>query len=310
MEKKYLGTVIGKSKEWFQVKYEDGDEEELDSYEVIQHLHPRPEIPSCMGRRFVSLELFAGCCNVSDAFYRHGWNVDSTDNNPKSNASMKMDILDLNPHELDRVPDFIWASPPCETYSMLSGGSHRCISDMDYDRSPEARLHDLFFMKMVHIMSWAKSKHPHLLVVIENPRGKLQHMPLMQECVRHFNLQKVLITYCAFGRDEKKPTHLWTNFPALANHLKPFTCTQGRCCVSGYHHSVRSNCSTFNFSSIPEELSTTVARFVNSKFILDNINQLEANTPYNGRKPIVRKPTIQVKSEMTTESETDDSKMD
>jgi len=247
--KMYQGTVVGKSKspddmEWFKVRYEDGDEEDLDGYEVIHHLYPPSEIPSCLGRKFVSLELFAGSCVLSDAFYQQGWNVDSVDNDSKSNASLKLDILNINPYELDRVPDFIWVSPPCDDFN---------------------------FMKMVHIMSWAKSKHPHLLVVIESPFFKLD-MPLMKECVCHFNLQNVRVVY------GKKPTHLWTNFPALVNHLKQFTSNQASCCAM------------------------TVARFVNSKFTLDAVNLLEAAVPYNGTKPIARKPTPEVSHD---ESESD-----
>ena len=182
--------------------------------------------------------------------------------------------------DLVRVPDFIWASPPCETYSNLSGGTHRVIRDNDLDKSPDARKHNYIFMKMVQIMVWAKIRHPHLIVVIENPLGKLPHMPLMKEFERHFDIRPVQVHYCTFGRDERKATLLWTNYPHLKNHLEDFKCGIHRCCNGGKHLGVRSNTKDFDFSSIPEPLAREVARMVDAKFTLDRVHRLEAASPH------------------------------
>ena len=64
---------------------------------------------------------------------------------------------------------------------------------------------------MVKILNEAKTIHPHLIVVIENPRALMAHMPLMKELERSFGLYRTTVDYCAFGRFDKKPTDLWTN---------------------------------------------------------------------------------------------------
>ena len=128
-----------------------------------------------------------------------------------------------------------------ETYSLLAGGIHRCLQDNELERSPKARQHNYIFMKMVQIMTWAKIRYPHLIVVIENPVGKLIHMPLMKEFVRHFDLQPVNVHYCTFGRDERKATVLWTNYPNLKDHLEDFKCGIHRCSVGMKHMGVRTN---------------------------------------------------------------------
>ena len=107
----------------------------------------------------------------------------SIDSSESSSATLKEDILKIDPENLDFVPDCIWASPPCETYSNLSGGAHRSCATGEFEKSEEARLQNYFFQRMSEIMHWAKKKHPHLIVVIENPVGSLKYMPLMKEFI-------------------------------------------------------------------------------------------------------------------------------
>lgn len=68
---------------------------------------------------------------------------------------------------------------------------------------------------MAQIMHWAKSKNPHLIVVIENPAALMVKMPLMDELTESLGLHCTKVDYCAFGRHDKKPTHLWTNVSVL-----------------------------------------------------------------------------------------------
>ena len=78
---------------------------------------------------------------------------------------------------------------------------------------------------MTKIMEWAKEKHPHLIIVIENPVGTLKKMPLMEEPIMEeftekFGLYSTTVNYCAFGRDEMKPTVIWTNDWGLKTSLQ------------------------------------------------------------------------------------------
>jgi len=268
----YEGEVMKSDSDFYRVEYDDGDKEDMEGFEIIRYLWPRPKLPPCLGRSFGMLELFAGSCVMSGAFYHQEWATASHDIDPNSNASIKSDILSLDPEQLPFVPDCIWASsPPC----------HRSISDNELDRSPVARLHNLIFMKMIQIMAWAKQKHPHLIICIETPVGKMKDMPLMKEFIRHFQLYNVIVDHRMFGRDEKKHTQLWSNCKNLCDHFRDYyNCSH----LNGNHHTIRSN--TVH-SSIPEPLAKECARVVNSRLVLDRVHRISAAKP---ARPQVRRP--------------------
>lgn len=116
---------------------------------------------------------------VSQEFRLLKWKAISLDIDVNSNATMVEDILNIEPEDLAFVPDFMWASLPCHTYSRAAGAKHRCAKKGDYEKTQEACDNNFLFTKMVEIMNWAKQKHPHCIVAIENPVGQLAFMPLM-----------------------------------------------------------------------------------------------------------------------------------
>ena len=69
----------------------------------------------------------------------------------------------------------------------------------------------LIVFSLAHFCFLGKLKHPHLIVVIENPKCLLQDMPLMKELEGSLGLEKALVHYCAFVHDGDKSTHLWMN---------------------------------------------------------------------------------------------------
>lgn len=83
------------------------------------------------------------------------------------------------------------------------------------EKSPAALEQNHLFAKMSQILYAAKKKMPHLVVVIENPVGLLSKMSLMKELEKVLGLYRCTVDYCAFGRSDKKPTHLWTNVSQL-----------------------------------------------------------------------------------------------
>jgi hypothetical protein len=208
-----------------------------------------------------------GSGTVTEEFLKKGWNGISIDNHAGANntATIRADILTMNVNDLPCVPDFIWASPPCLTYSNLGGKTHRDLKNGNWAVSKQARQHDLFFAKMAEIIEWALEKHPHLIVAIENPLGRLHLMPLMESLKNRIQLGEAKVDYCAFGRDDKKPTMIWSNNGSLIAGLSRFTCKKSDC--DGIHLSVRGNCGKYDFGAIPENLAMFVAEQVNATLV-------------------------------------------
>jgi len=165
----------------------------------------------CRGRHLSVVELFCGQGIVAQEFCKKGWAVKSIDISPDSYATNVLDIMKAKFEDIGFVPDCIWASPPCTTCSKLAGAHHRNIAAGEFEKTQEAHDHNYLFAQMMYFMKWAKSKYPHLIVVIENPQGQMQKMPMMIEFTRTFGLHKATVDYCAFNRSDKKPTNLWTN---------------------------------------------------------------------------------------------------
>lgn len=198
--------------------------------------------------------------------------VDSVDNCEHSNATISKDIREFDPSKDCRcIPDFVWMSPPCSTYSFLAGRKHRSVKDGKYEISSEAIQHNFLFDYVCKIMTWVEKANQHAVYVIENPRGNLPHMPLMEQLKEMFKLVEVTVDYCTFGRDEKKPTVLWTNDRRLALLLSQtrYQCKHS-CPHDGDHPSnVRDN-KEMDHSVIPEPLAALVATQVHSTLFFYN----------------------------------------
>ena len=175
------------------------------SRSIIRHKNLRKRRP------LNALELFSGEGIVTQEFCDLKFNVKSIDANPESYASMVLDIFRIKYEDIGFVPDFVWASPPCTTYTNLTGGYHRNASAGQYEKTAEAYDQSLLLASTMCLMRWAKEKNPHLVVVFENPQAQLQKMPMMIEFEKNFGLYKATCHYCALGRPDKKPTNLWTN---------------------------------------------------------------------------------------------------
>ena len=132
------------------------------------------------------------------------------------------DILSVTADDIIRrfgLPDVIWASPPCTTYS-ISAISHHRTRDTDgalQPKSDAAKISDRLVKQMLALIQELAPS----FWFIENPRGGLRKMPVMRALPRY------TLTYCQYGDTRMKPTDIWTNHPAPV--FKPM-CSRGDPC--------------------------------------------------------------------------------
>ena len=147
------------------------------------------------------LELFSGTESFSKIFKERGHEVFTIDNDPQFEPSLCADIMDVTP-ELIREkfgqPDVIWASPPCQCFSVAS------IRHYWTDGKPKNEK-VLRAIDIVKRTLWLIDELKPRFWFIENPRGMLRKQSFMPSYKRKF------ITYCQYGLPYMKPTDIWTN---------------------------------------------------------------------------------------------------
>lgn len=172
------------------------------------------------------LELFAGTGIISDTFRRRGHIAYTVDWDPDTRPDMTADVSKLTAADVIElchgVPDVVWASPDCTTYSVAALGTHRKkVGDTLEPRTDYARQCDMTNAHMVDLIEQLLSINPRMIYFIENPRGGVRKMPFVQ------GLPRYTVTYCQYGESRMKPTDIWTNHPDP--QFKP-ACKNGDTC--------------------------------------------------------------------------------
>jgi len=143
------------------------------------------------------LELFAGSRSIGNVADDLGCNVFSVDINNFKNINLVKDIEFLSPKDIPFIPDMIWASPPCTTYSIAAISHHRPINNK---LSEFALKSDRLVKKTLQLI-----KHYNCIYYIENPRGLLRKQKFM------LGIPKTTIWYCKYGDNRAKPTDIFSN---------------------------------------------------------------------------------------------------
>lgn len=161
------------------------------------------------------LELFAGTRSIGKAFEARGHEVFSVEwDKSFDNIDLYADIGSLTATDIIQkfgVPDVVWASPDCATFS-IAGISHHRRKNIETGSldpiSGYAKFCDAVDQNVLNIIDdlSAKSDKP-LIYFIENPRGGMRKMEWIQGRPRY------TVTYCQYGDNRMKPTDIWTNHP-------------------------------------------------------------------------------------------------
>jgi hypothetical protein len=145
------------------------------------------------------LELFSGTKSISKVAQTLGWDavsldIDSTHDPDLCMCIMKFDQTQYDPDHFD----FIWASCPCEAYSIA-----RTVAKIPRDDAMEAS--DKLLVKTRQIIEYFGCAY-----CIENPATS----GLWKRDVAK-SLEAVITSYCCFGYAYRKDTKLASNFPLV-----------------------------------------------------------------------------------------------
>lgn len=149
------------------------------------------------------LELFAGSRSIGNTAEELGMQVFSVDWTPYEKIDLAIDIEELKKDDIPFIPDIVWASPDCTTYSIAAVSKHR--RNRTEPVSEYAVKCDNVNQHWIGLIKEYLELNPDLVFFIENPRGMLRHMPWMKDFKRH------TVWYCKYGDDRAKPTDIWTN---------------------------------------------------------------------------------------------------
>jgi len=165
------------------------------------------------------LDLFAGKGGElrRDHIEKRGHEYITLDYLPEFGCTITADIFDMSAKKLGYF-DFVWASPPCEAFSMAAGNTHFGGGYRAYIPITE---HAKVSIKLVkHTIQIIRAMKPKAWL-IENPVGILRKLDFMK------GLPRATVTYCQYGDSRMKPTDLWGIVPNWSPRPK---CKNGRKC--------------------------------------------------------------------------------
>jgi hypothetical protein len=167
-------------------------------------------------------DFFSGTGSATKPFTDAGHTVVTFELSTNFTATEHVDISTLTSDYLIRtygIPDFIWASPPCTTFSVASISHHWVKGGCNpQPRTDDARLAQEL---VAHTLSLIKELNPINGWLLENPRGMLRKLPVVK------GYKRETVTYCTYGDNRMKPTDLWGDVP---NWTPRHMCSNGMSC--------------------------------------------------------------------------------
>ena len=165
------------------------------------------------------LELFSGQGTISASFKKNGFETYRVDWSDKVEAELHADVTLLTIEQIidlcGGVPDIVWASPQCTTYSIATH-RHRTLKEGLTPKTKTAKYDDQVNVALWQLIDGLLEAGTRYYFV-ENPRGRMRHMDFVK------NRPFYTVSYCSYGRKGNakgyedfyinKPTDIWTNHP-------------------------------------------------------------------------------------------------
>lgn len=215
------------------------------------------------------LDLFCGTKSISKAFEARGHEVYTVDWDKRFNPTLSADIGTLTAQDIINlcggVPDVIWASPDCTTYSVSAISYHR-RRESNGNLTPITDYAKRCDEINSHLIDLIEELAPHFWF-IENPVGGLRKMDFMQ------TLPRYTVTYCQYGEKRQKPTDIWTNHSNPC--FKP-PCKRGMPCHEAAPRGARTGTqglkNRIEKARIPAELCEHIVTICEEREVLNESN--------------------------------------
>jgi len=203
------------------------------------------------------LDVFAGTGSSTQAFVDRGHNVLTVELDPSHNPDVVADVTKLTASwllEHYEAFDFVWASPPCTSFSVASIGHH--WEGDAHNKRPKTQAAVEAQETVRATLALIRELSPRLGFLMENPRGILRKLDVVT------GYRRQTVTYCQYGEFRMKPTDLWGGI-GRDGWIPSRSCRNGDSCHESAPRGARTGTQSIvgakDRSRVPYRLSTEVA---------------------------------------------------
>ena len=196
----------------------------------------------------IIVELYAGSKTLSSTFRAHGHQCLTVDIEQNYKPDIVADIGVLRISDLPKNfqrPDIVWASVPCNFFSVLSMG--RNWESPGKPRTQGARVAVALLLRTLALIKELNPK----FFFIENPCGMMRTLDFMQL------YRRCTVHYCQYGLRIQKPTDIFTNCWCWVPRKR---CSPGSACHNSSAKGLLSLCNSYERAKLPQELCDEIVK--------------------------------------------------